>query len=135
MMYLIAIGLKQIIQLGVESLNSLALTRINVSNGRFQLREPSMVSTMVEKKLKEDYTKIDEWAPEIKQYIGDLSKSDIWSFGVIYHYCLVGEMPKFDESQKVLLDHLKVSNANKTTIRRCLEMESGNRLRLNKIHI
>lgn len=97
-MYLIAVGLKQIYQLGIDALTSLTITRVNVCCGKVRVREPSMISNMVEKKLKENYLKIDYYAPELKQLTGmtDVSRSDIWSFGVIYYYCLTGEMPTFD---------------------------------------
>jgi hypothetical protein len=52
LMYLIAVGLKQVYGLGVGCLTSLAITRVNVSNGKVKVREPSMISNMVEKKLK-----------------------------------------------------------------------------------
>jgi hypothetical protein len=44
-------------------------------------------------------------------------------------------MPVFDESQKPILTSLKTNNGNKTTIRKCLEMEPSGRLKLAKINI
>lgn len=96
-----------------------------------------MVSNLVEKKLKEQFERKDYYAPEFKQLsgMGDISKSDIWSFGMIFYYCLTGELPQFDESQKPQLANLKAGTANKSTIRKCLEVEPVNRIKLAKISI
>ena len=67
--------------------------------------------------------------------MGDISRSDIWSFGMIYYFCLTGELPQFDESQKAIITSLKTSNGNKTVIRKCLEMDPANRMKLAKISI
>lgn len=50
--YLLALGIRQVNQLGVETLNSLCLSRVNLACGRVKVREPSMISNLVEKKLK-----------------------------------------------------------------------------------
>ena len=96
-----------------------------------------MISNLVEKKLKEQFERKDYYAPEFKQLsgMGDISRSDIWSFGMIYYFCLTGELPQFDESQKTIITSLKTSNGNKTVIRKCLEMDPANRMKLAKISI
>jgi|JI6StandDraft_1071083.scaffolds.fasta_scaffold100137_5 serine/threonine protein kinase len=96
-----------------------------------------MISNLVEKKLKEQFERKDYYAPEFKQLsgMGDISRSDIWSFGMIYYFCLTGELPQFDESQKAIITSLKTSNGNKTVIRKCLEMDPANRMKLAKISI
>lgn len=67
--------------------------------------------------------------------MNDIARSDIWSFGMIYYFCLTGELPQFDESQKPVMTALKVGNGNKTVIRKCLEVDPVNRIKLAKIAI
>ena len=38
LMYLLALGIRQMNQLGVESMNSLCLSRVNLSNGKVKIR-------------------------------------------------------------------------------------------------
>ena len=97
-MYLMAIALKQMKTMGITSVHTINNQRIMLHNGNIKLREPGILTPIIEKALQANQT-IDFFAPELKEKLDfvELDKSDIWSYGITYIYLLTGEMPKTDE--------------------------------------
>ena len=94
-MYLIAIGYKQIRDIGITSIHTVHSHRIMVKDKNLKIREPGILTPYIENKLYSSI-KIDYFAPELKnktEFVS-LDKSDIWSFGVLYYYLLGSKMPE-----------------------------------------
>lgn len=78
---------------------SLHLKNIYLNKGNILIGPPYMFSDKAEKLLRETFKKIDYFAPEFKSDAinlnpnGDLSKIDIWGFGMLFYNLLCGNLP------------------------------------------
>lgn len=65
-MYVMALAIKQIREMGVTSIHTINCQRIMVKDKNIKLREPGLLTPSVEKKLVEAKHTIDYFAPELK---------------------------------------------------------------------
>lgn len=94
-MYIMALGIQQMRELGVTSIHTIHSQRIMIKGKNIRLREPGLISPSAEKRLIEGKNIIDYFAPELKENLEmvQLDKSDMWSYGVLYYYLLSGKLP------------------------------------------
>jgi serine/threonine protein kinase len=98
-MYVIALAIQQMKELGITSIHTINSQRIMIKDKNIRLREPGMLTPIVEKKLIESKNIIDYFAPELKENLEmvQLDKSDMWSYGVLYYYLISGQLPSANE--------------------------------------
>lgn len=65
-MYILAIAIKQMRELGVSSIHTLHPQRIMLKDKSLKIREPGLLTPSLEKRLSENKNLIDYFAPELK---------------------------------------------------------------------
>lgn len=136
-MYLLALGYKQIRDIGVTSIHTVHSQRILIKDKNIKLREPGLLTPFIETKLMSS-TKIDYFAPELKEKSDfvELDKSDMWSYGVLYYYLLRGCLPELNPDTKTInIDILETNRKNKNIIGKCLDQNVAKRLTLEQVKI
>lgn len=83
----------------MTSIHTLNSQRVMIANKSIRIREPGLLTPLVEKKLGESKGLIDYFAPELKENLEmtQLDKSDMWSYGVLYYYLIAGNLPVANE--------------------------------------
>lgn len=64
-----------------------------------------------------------------------LDKSDMWSYGVLYHYLLSSKLPVCDEEGLIDIQSLKTDQKNRNIIGKCLDYNVETRLELEKVKL
>lgn len=129
-MYILALALQQMRELGVTSIHTLNIQRVMVKDKNIKIREPGMLAPSVEKRLIDGKNTIDFFAPELKENLEmvQLDKSDMWSYGVLYYYLLSGKLPVSDEEGQIDIQSLKTDQKNRNVIGKCLDYGVETRL-------
>lgn len=66
----------------------------------------------------------------------DLSKTDMWSYGIIFYFLLTGHLPELNpETKTIVLDDLDLSKKNKNLLAKCLDQNVNKRLQLSEVQI
>ena len=130
LMYIVALGIKQMRELGVSSIHTIHAQRVMVKDKSIKLREPGLLTPFVEKRLVEGRGAIDYFAPELKenQEMVQLDKSDMWSYGVLYYFLVARHLPASDEEGLIDINSLDTHQKNRNIIGKCLDYSVETRL-------
>lgn len=136
-MYILAIALSQMRQLGVTSIHTIHAQRIMLKDKGLKVREPGLLSPSLEKRLVEGKNIIDYFAPELKQNLEmvQLDKSDMWSYGVLYYFLISGNLPIANQQGSIDIQALKTDQKNRNVIAKCLDYSVETRLQLEGIKL
>lgn len=107
---------------------SVSLQTLFVHKGSVLLGCPLPLNEKSERLLKENKSESDYFAPELKAQEANLSKADIWSYGMVFCHLVLGGKPGFDQSkQPVLPQSNQISTRNKQLITQCLQVNPARR--------
>lgn len=136
-MYIMALALQQMRELGVTSIHTLNSQRVMIKDKNIKLREPGMLAPSVEKRLIDSKNVIDYFAPELKENLEmvQLDKSDMWSYGVLYYYLISGKLPASSEEGEIDIQSLKTDQKNRNVIGKCLDYGVETRLELQNVKL
>ena len=137
LMYIVALGIKQMRELGVSSIHTIHAQRVMVKDKSIKLREPGLLTPFVEKRLVEGRGTIDYFAPELKenQEMVQLDKSDMWSYGVLYYFLVARQLPASDEEGLIDINSLDTHQKNRNIIGKCLDYSVETRLELQNVKL
>jgi serine/threonine protein kinase len=129
-MYILALGIKQMRELGVSSIHTMHSQRVMIKDKSVRLREPGLLTPPIEKRLVESKGTIDYFAPELKENLEmtQLDRSDMWSYGVLYYYLIAGILPVADAEGSIDIQSLKTDQKNRNIIGKCLDYSVETRL-------
>ena len=66
----------------------------------------------------------------------DLSKTDMWSYGIIFYYLLTGKLPQLNpETKTIMLDDIDLCKKNKNLLAKCLDQNVNKRLQLSEVQL